>query len=184
MSINTESSASQIAPAQVTESMGNLSINGAPDTADTNTNVSTPNYNPMFGQASLTDHLDGSAHNPITEHPSVGQPPVVQGIVRPVDFRGNLIPLFVPVAGFAYITRLDDFHFGILDPDTGKTFQTCRLILNMQKVAISRDGQWDSRTTGTDIVFTSFIDTSDDPAILQLDLGERADGGILTSTAQ
>ncbi|CAA7270237.1 unnamed protein product [Cyclocybe aegerita] len=70
MSINTESSASQIAPAQVTESMGNLSINGAPDTADTNTNVSTPNYNPMFGQASLTDHLDGSAHNPITEHPS------------------------------------------------------------------------------------------------------------------
>ncbi|CAA7270132.1 unnamed protein product [Cyclocybe aegerita] len=122
MSINTESSASQIAPAQVTESMGNLSINGAPDTADTNTNMSTPNYNPMFGQASLTDHLDGSAHNPITEHPSVGQPPVVQGIVRPVDFRGNLIPLFVPVASFAYITRLDDFHFGILDPDTGKTF--------------------------------------------------------------
>ncbi|KAJ3511635.1 hypothetical protein NLJ89_g3979 [Agrocybe chaxingu] len=121
MSITDESSASQIAPAQVTESMGNLSINGVPDTADADTNGVTTHYNPVFGHAPLTGQLDGSAHNPVTDHPSVGPPSIVQGIIRPVDFRGNLIPLFVPVAGFAYITRLDDFHFGILDPDTGKT---------------------------------------------------------------
>lgn len=94
---------------------------------------------------------------------ALGQSPVVELVVRDGTWVFVLVvSLFVGVIPYSLFTQVSKLHVIFVGPITLLSIMPCRLIMNMQKVAVYPPSvvSSDSGTTSTDFSLTSFIDVS------------------------